>query len=103
MVSPRTIRRSRSPSPSPTRTITRPLFGSPTGSATVNEATSTATVVFDANATDADGTPANNTIAYSLGGADFALFNINSATGEVTFAAVPNFEAPADAGGDNHL
>ena len=78
-----------------------PVFGSPTGSANVNEATSTATVVFDANATDADGTPANNTITYSLGGADLARFNINSATGEVTFAATPNFEAPADTGGDN--
>jgi len=79
-----------------------PVFGSPTGAAIVDEGTSTATVVFDASATDADGTAANNTIAYSLGGTDGALFNINSATGEVTFAASPNFETPADAGADNH-
>ena len=79
-----------------------PVFGSPTGSATVDEGTSTATVVFHASATDGDTAPANNTIAYSLGGADGGLFNINSATGEVTFAASPNFETPADAGADNH-
>jgi VCBS repeat-containing protein len=79
-----------------------PVFGSPTATANADEGTSTSTVVFTASATDADGTAANNTIAYSLGGADGALFNINSATGEVTFAASPNFETPADAGADNH-
>jgi VCBS repeat-containing protein len=40
--------------------------------------------------------------AYSIsGGADAALFNINAVTGEVTFKAAPNFEVPADAGGNN--
>ena len=34
------------------------------------------------------------------GGADAALFEIN-ALGELSFVAAPNFEAPADAGGDN--
>ena len=78
-----------------------PQFGSPTGSANVNEGASTATVVFDANATDADVTGANNTITYSLGGADAGAFAINPTTGEVTFAASPNFESPTDNGGDN--
>jgi len=35
------------------------------------------------------------------GAADGALFTIDPATGVLTFAAAPNFEAPADAGADN--
>ena len=35
-----------------------------------------------------------------LGGADAALFNIRG-SGAVTFKTAPNFEAPADAGGNN--
>src|SRR6185295_6087944 len=38
---------------------------------------------------------------FALTGADAGLFSINSATGEVRFLASPNFEAPADANGDN--
>src|SRR4051794_31856528 len=38
--------------------------------------------------------------AYSLTGADAALFDISSA-GAVTFKASPNFEAPLDAGPNN--
>jgi Ca2+-binding RTX toxin-like protein len=54
--------------------------------------------VYTATATDPD---AGTTLSYSLSGTDAALFNINSATGVVTFKASPNFEAPADAGGNN--
>ncbi len=37
---------------------------------------------------------------YSIsGGADAALFNIDAATGEVTFTAAPDFETPGDADG----
>ncbi|MCA3281940.1 MAG: VCBS repeat-containing protein [Roseomonas sp.] len=43
---------------------------------------------------------AGTTLTWTLGGADAALFNISS-TGAVTFKAAPNFEAPADAGGNN--
>ena len=40
--------------------------------------------------------------SYSIaGGADAALFTINASTGALTFIAAPNFEAPADAGGNN--
>ena len=40
--------------------------------------------------------------AFSIvGGADAALFQINAATGALSFIATPNFEAPSDAGGDN--
>ncbi|MEM7545361.1 MAG: calcium-binding protein [Pseudomonadota bacterium] len=35
------------------------------------------------------------------GGADAAFFAINSTTGQVSFIAAPDFEAPADQGGDN--
>ncbi|MBU8540642.1 M10 family metallopeptidase C-terminal domain-containing protein [Falsiroseomonas tokyonensis] len=38
---------------------------------------------------------------WSLGGTDAALFDIDSITGAVTFKTAPDFEAPADAGGDN--
>jgi VCBS repeat-containing protein len=55
-------------------------------------------VVYTAAATDADG----EALIYSLSGADAALFNIDAATGAVTFRSQPDFEAPADAGGDNH-
>ncbi|MEA3010141.1 MAG: hypothetical protein QOJ91_1833 [Sphingomonadales bacterium] len=47
---------------------------------------------------DPDGTAPAFAIA---GGADAALFAIDSATGALTFLAAPDFEAPADADGDN--
>jgi len=53
-------------------------------------------VVLSASATDPDG----NSVAFSLGGTDAALFDIG-ANGELRFKAPPDFEAPADAGGDN--
>ncbi|HEX8216588.1 MAG TPA: hypothetical protein VF577_03895 [Allosphingosinicella sp.] len=49
-------------------------------------------------ATDADG----DTLTYSIaGGADAALFAIDAVTGALSFLDAPNFETPADAGGDN--
>ncbi|MFN7307498.1 MAG: FG-GAP-like repeat-containing protein, partial [Alphaproteobacteria bacterium] len=44
--------------------------------------------------------PEGAATSWALGGADAALFNINATTGAVTFKAAPNFEAPADAGGN---
>jgi trimeric autotransporter adhesin len=56
------------------------------------------TAVGTVTATDSDG----DTPAYSIvGGADAALFSIDSASGVLTFNIAPNFEAPADADGDN--
>jgi RTX calcium-binding nonapeptide repeat (4 copies)/Cadherin domain len=50
------------------------------------------------SANDTDG----DAVAYAItGGADAALFAINTATGALSFAAAPDFEAPSDAGGDN--
>ena len=54
--------------------------------------------VYTVAATDPD---AGATITYSLTGADAALFDINATTGAVTFKSSPNYQAPADAGGDN--
>ena len=41
------------------------------------------------------------TLTYSISGTDAAKFNINSATGVVTFKSSPNYEAPTDAGANN--
>ncbi len=46
--------------------------------------------------------PESNLLTYSIsGGADAALFSINSSTGALTFLVAPNFEAPTDAGANN--
>ena len=57
------------------------------------------TAVTTVTATDPD---AGDTLSYAIaGGADAARFTINATTGALAFAAAPDFEAPADAGGDN--
>ncbi|MFZ4683814.1 MAG: 5'-nucleotidase C-terminal domain-containing protein, partial [Terrimicrobiaceae bacterium] len=45
--------------------------------------------------------PDLDTVTYSLSGTDAQFFDINSATGALTFKNAPNFEAPADAGANN--
>ena len=71
--------------------------GGATASVNVNENT---TVVTTVTATDAD-LPAQ-TLTYAIaGGADAAFFAIDSNTGALTFLAAPDYEAPADANGDN--
>jgi VCBS repeat-containing protein len=55
-------------------------------------------VAYTAAGTDPD---AGTTLSYVLGGTDATRFNINSTTGAVTFKLAPNFEAPADVGGNN--
>ena len=71
-----------------------------TSGATGSEAENTATsnVVYDANATDPDTV---GTVSFSLTGPDATLFSIDSDDGEVRFLASPNYEAPADTGGNN--
>ncbi|MEO5332711.1 MAG: cadherin domain-containing protein, partial [Magnetococcus sp. YQC-5] len=54
--------------------------------------------VYTAIASDED---ANETITWSLNGTDANLFNIDAATGAVTFKDPPNFEAPKDSDGNN--
>jgi Ca2+-binding RTX toxin-like protein len=54
--------------------------------------------VYTATGTDPD---TGTTLTYALGGVDAGRFNINAASGAVTFKASPDFEAPADVGGNN--
>ncbi|MBP0482334.1 ExeM/NucH family extracellular endonuclease [Sagittula salina] len=54
------------------------------------------TAVTTASASDVDGIA-----RFSLAGADAALFAIDATTGALSFVAAPDFEAPADANGDN--
>ena len=71
--------------------------GGATASVNVNENDTAVTTV---TATDAD-LPAQ-TLTYAIaGGADAAFFAIDSNTGALTFLAPPDYEAPADADGDN--
>ncbi len=65
--------------------------------ASVAENTPPATVILDVNATPV----VAQTFTYTLSGVDAGLFNINSATGEITFVTSPNFEAPTDQGANN--
>ncbi len=69
-----------------------------TSAATASFAENATGTVYTAAATDPD---AGTTLTYSISGADAALFNINATTGAVTFKSSPNYEAPADAGGNN--
>jgi hypothetical protein len=70
--------------------------GGATASLSVSEGT---TPVTDVDATDADLPP--QTLTYSIGGADAALFAIDSVTGVLSFLAPPVFLSPADADGNN--
>ena len=54
--------------------------------------------VYTASATD---TNVGSTLTYALGGTDATRFTIDANTGAVAFANAPDFEAPADADGDN--
>lgn len=64
--------------------------------------TSTASVQ-DYNATDSDGETENGGgLTWSItGGADAALFTINSSTGELKFLSPPNIGSPQDSGANN--
>ena len=62
--------------------------------ATVDEGSTSVLVL---TASDLEG----ETLAFALTGDDVALFSINSATGEISFATPPDFENPADANADN--
>ena len=76
-----------------------PVIGSNGGDVTaaVSVAENTAAVT-TVQATDAN----SDGVTYSItGGADAALFQINAATGALSFKQAPNFEIKADAGHDN--
>ncbi|MGB0562132.1 MAG: cadherin domain-containing protein [Spirulinaceae cyanobacterium] len=59
------------------------------------------TAVLDIDAND-DFNSEGSGLAYSItGGDDAALFNVNAATGELSFITAPDFENPGDVGVDN--
>ena len=68
-----------------------------TSGTTASQAENATDVVYTATATD----PESDTVTFSLSGDDAALFVIDANTGEVRFAAAPDFENPGDANGDN--
>ncbi|WP_442510878.1 VCBS domain-containing protein [Novipirellula sp. SH528] len=71
--------------------------GGDTANINVDENSTAVTIV---TASDAD--LPSQTLTYSIfGGVDAAKFNINSSDGTLIFVAAPDFESPADVGGDN--
>ena len=66
------------------------------GDATISVAENTSTSTVLATYTAVGTEP----MTFSVTGVDAAAFNINS-SGELTFAAVPDFESPTDSGGNN--
>ena len=72
-----------------------PTFTS-TASTTIDE---NSLIVYTASGTDPDG----GTLAFSIvGGADAALFAINSSSGSLSFIAAPDYENPTDSNSDNN-
>ena len=71
-----------------------PVFAAPTAFTLPENTTSAGRLV----ATDADGNPLTFAIA---GGADAPRFTVDAATGALSFVTAPDYEAPADAGGNN--
>ncbi|WP_342347567.1 DUF4347 domain-containing protein [uncultured Nitrospira sp.] len=76
-----------------------PIITSNGGGASANTSVITGTTdVTDVDASDAEGA----TLTYSIiGGADAALFSLDSTTGVLTFITAPDFQTPGDVGGDN--
>ena len=81
-----------------------PVFATPTNQIPVITSATAATTpegtvdaFYTATATDGD----NHALTFSIAGFDAAQFEIDGTTGEVVFAATPDFEAPTDADGDN--
>lgn len=72
--------------------------GAPTfQSAAAGNVSESQTSAYVIRAVDAEG----DTITYSISGTDAALFAVDSETGEVSFLTAPDFESPADSGGNN--
>jgi len=69
-----------------------------TSAATASVTENTTATVYTITSKDVD---AGDTITYSIGGTDAALFSVDKSTGAVKFNAGPDFENPTDAGKDN--
>ncbi len=77
-----------------------PIFTS-LATASVADDITTSTIVLDVQANDGDGGATDTGITYTISGDDAGDFNINAATGELTFQVAPDFNTPADADTDN--
>ncbi|MCU4676762.1 cadherin domain-containing protein, partial [Catenovulum sp. 2E275] len=75
-----------------------PSFNS---SASTNFAENGTGTVLDVNADNGDGGSNDSGVTYSLSGTDALLFNIDSSSGVITFKTAPDYESPADNGGNN--
>ena len=73
-----------------------PTFASASASINVDE--NTASTVYTAQATDVD---VGDALTYSISGTDSSLFTIDPSSGDLSFNTAPDFETPADSGGDN--
>ena len=71
-----------------------PMLSMPASTSVGENSTGTVTTI---QASDVDGDP----VSLQLGGADSGSFTLDAATGEIRFNSAPDFEGPADAGGDN--
>ncbi|MEI8159324.1 MAG: cadherin repeat domain-containing protein, partial [Burkholderiales bacterium] len=69
-----------------------------TSAATASFGEGSTVTVYKVTAIDVDG---GSVRSYAIAGTDAALFDINATSGVVTFKAVPDYEAPTDAGADN--
>ena len=77
-----------------------PVITSNGGGATASiNVAETVTAVTDVDATDPEAPP--QSLTYSISGDDAGDFTINPTTGVLTFTTTPDFEAPADADGNN--
>ena len=72
-----------------------PEFSS--ASASVEFPENSTAIVYDANATDADG----DSLSYSLTGLDSAHLNLDPASGQLSFSQAPDYETPKDQNADN--
>ncbi len=84
------------PPPPPAGPAAPPSF---TSAAAISVRENVIGAVYRPVATDANSDPI--TYGATIGGPDAARFVMNPVTREIRFAASPNFEAPADAGGNN--
>jgi len=68
-----------------------------TGATKANVSENSTGIIYTATGSD----PENDTLTYTLGGTDAALFDLDANSGALSFKSAPDFEAPADSGGDN--
>ncbi|MAP34479.1 MAG: hypothetical protein CME75_01505 [Halomonas sp.] len=67
------------------------------GTASVSTTENSSSIVYTANGND----PESDTLTYTLGGTDAALFTLDANSGALSFNSAPDFEAPKDDNADN--